>query len=210
MLFTALWFATYPMITFGKREILTYRLFDPINSIMAVFRCNGRGIWVITYTLMIGGFVLIVATKERSKNTKGSLFIFLILCLVLQIADLSPLYEKKYFYCNNPRVLTNCIEEADEIVKELSTNKYKHMFLDESLLWAEEAENFAVEHHLTTNRFYLARQNEEANARRNEEGKKNLSKDTLYVFPVDNIKEMEDLGLEIIFRGDYNVIGVLR
>ncbi len=202
MFIVAFFFSTYPILSFGEKVFFSYRLPHPIHSVMAIFRCNGRGIWVITYSLMIGALILI-----NKKNGRW-LPVFLILCIGLQIADLSPLIREKYTYCNEPRVVKNSLSDSKEMKEALATGRYEHVFMDESLLWAEEATNFAMENHLTTNRFYLARQNEEANARRNREGKQNLRSDTLYIFPVENEAELHSLGLKIIYRGEYNLVGV--
>ena len=207
MFLAVLWFSTYPIISFGSRVFVQYSLPSPINDIMAAFRCNGRGIWVITYTIMILALIAICRAPVSGAGQR-LLAGFLVLCIVLQIADLTPLIREKYTYCNEPRIVENPLTASQNMQEALATGRYGHVFMDESLLWAETSTLFATENHLTTNRYYLARQNEEANRRRNEEGKKNLSSDTFYIFSVDAVDEMESLGLNIIYHDDYIYVGV--
>ena len=207
VIIAALWFSTYPVITFGSKLFLTYRMPAFIDGIMAIFRCNGRGIWVISYGLSIMALMVICKGTGDNKQTRY-LYGFLALCVLLQIADLSPLARAKYEYCNNPRDTGSLLSESEELKDLVSTGHYRHVFMDDSLMWAEDSTNFAMENHLTTNRFYLARQNEEANARRIEEGKKNLTDDTLYFFPENEKEQMKRLGLRVVYSDDYYYVGV--
>ena len=216
MLIAAFWFATYPIISVNSRVLFTYRFPGFLNNIMAVFRCNGRGIWVVTYTVGICASLVLCLASEKEKIGSASfkynriLPLFLILCIILQVADFSLLYREKYEYCNSPREYNNPLLKAPELNEALKSGRYEHVFMDDSLLWAEDATVFACLNHLTTGRFYLARQNEEANMRRNEEAKQSLSRDTLYFFPKERADEMKKLKLHIIYKGDYNYVGVVE
>ncbi|MCR5097696.1 MAG: DUF6311 domain-containing protein [Lachnospiraceae bacterium] len=207
MIMAALWFCTYPIITFGEKLFFSYRLPEFIDGIMAIFRCNGRGIWVLSYTLSISALI-VVCKKSESIKKAAIIPVFLLICIILQTADISPLMRYKYEYCSKPEAVENPLTESQELKALVDTGRYKHVFMDESLVWGEAPTIFAMENHLTTNRFYLARQNEEANKRRNEEAKQELADDTFYIFPKSEKSQMKTLGLTIVYKDNYYYVGV--
>ncbi len=207
MIIADLWFSTYPVITFGKKLIFEYRLPDFLVHIMAIFRCNGRGIWVLSYFVSISSLIYLCRRSEGF-GKKALIPVLLVLCITLQIVDISPLMRYKYEYCSNPRVIEEPLLSAKELRDLVSTGRYEHVFVDESLKWAEAPVAFAMENHLTTSRFYLARQNEESNARRNEEEKRDPSDDTIYFFPKSESGQADKLGLKMVYSDGYFYAGV--
>jgi hypothetical protein len=80
--------------------------------------------------------------------------------------------------------------------------------MDDELIYAENPMLFAVENHLTTNRFYLARQREKTHSIKQEYEKGGLSADTFYVFPIEMKAEMTGIDLDIIYEGSYICVGL--
>lgn len=89
----ALFFAVSPTCTLNDKVIYTINYPQKIQEIFAIFRASGRFAWVCDYLIFTG--VLFILSKINSKKIMVTV---LVLCVGIQIADLSKLIEsKKYF-----------------------------------------------------------------------------------------------------------------
>lgn len=196
--------ATYNKVAFNDKLLLTYRI-PLVNNLFGIFRGYGRMIWVLSSLLILLSFICLSFVQ----NKKFIVPILLCVLIAVQIADLSPLFTEKYTALKNAEEKTGFMETSVPLNDLLATGEYHHMLLDDSLKWTEDYSNFAVKNHLTLNRFYLARRNEEAEKKRQEEEIKNPTYDTIYVYKKKRSKVYEAAGIRPIDNNGKTLIGIL-
>lgn len=179
--------AISPCITFNDRILLNIPYPKIIKGALGIFRASGRFMWPICYLIIIFAIKTII-----NRSTLKQAIIFLIICVAIQISDLSGAMFNKHNYYSNEIVYTPKIKL--NIWDELSKQKYKHMvFLydmesispESNILW--DLSNFAVSNNITVNDNYVARKNpEDINKLKSnyidELKNGNVRDDTIYIF----------------------------
>ena len=199
-------FSTYPFLSVNGRVILSTKLTGPMDALMSVFRCNGRGIWVISYGVMIFGAGLLLRQRNLFKKLLPGL---LCLCLLLQVADLSPLLTEKQKKVHPEDIEVSRYLYAEELNALIQSGEVSHVVLTESVSGIPSlfVSCWAIDNGLTVNRFYLARSDEEAYAKRTKEALDSPQPDTLYLFAAEAADEMEGYGLSPVLKTDGFAVG---
>ncbi len=79
----------FPIIRFGTYTLFTLNLPARINNLVGIFRSNGRFMWPVMYLIMTA--VIVYAIKNFGKRGRC----LLLICVVMQILDLTPMCESK-------------------------------------------------------------------------------------------------------------------
>lgn len=216
----ALWFSTYPLITINDTLLFSTKctgLFRIVDRAMSVFRCSGRGIWVISYGLMLYILLTLAKTTKRHIGKQGLPqtvrnripVILLVFCLALQIFDLSGYVRTKYENLHEETEETKLFAKSDEINELIATKNVKHIVIDKSVngVSAMFAASWAIENGLTVNAFYLARSDEAAYEKRLANALAHTSKDTLYLFARDANARLDKTDLTEHYRTKTFLVG---
>ncbi len=86
--------ALSPEITIGANTIISWNPPKPLLNLLSIFRSTGRLIWPVYYGI-ISFAILLFGKLLEEKTGKKKLFSLLLLCLVVQIIDLSPSFSYK-------------------------------------------------------------------------------------------------------------------
>jgi len=84
--------AVSPTVTFGDKILMKLPIPKIISQIWAVFRATGRFIWPAWYMIVIYCIVNIWLTSRKKKISIG----ILIICLFIQLLDLSKIFLKQH------------------------------------------------------------------------------------------------------------------
>ena len=139
-----------PIFTFNAHRLFAVPLPGAIGKVADIFRSNGRMIWVSFYLILLAVFIL----ADRI-NSKAIGIAAMILALLLQVADLSTEIEKKQAYFNRSQTY-QCIFE-DPKMQQIMGDKTEFIIVDSTTMMMMDAAYYAQKHHLSTNRFYYAR-----------------------------------------------------
>lgn len=163
-------------ISFNQRELFTFQLPGILNSLLSIFRCSGRFIWIIDYIIIVYAIKLTISKK----NPKVFIPI-LTLCCILQPIDM------KYYYTNSTIPVKEPLYQS-EAWDELAEHYNKINIIGE----LDEATYlefgwYIAKNHFSTSQFHIARLNSEdiqksidASLIELQEG--NPSDDTIYIF----------------------------
>ncbi len=142
--------AAGPIYSWNDHKLFAIPLPGIIGTVADIFRSNGRMIWVAYYTLMLVAFTAVDRLMRKSSQ-----IIILVLALLLQITDLSAVFADKQAYFN--RVQTYSSEWEDPKLQQIMGAKSEFILMEDSTMMMMDAAYYAMKHHMSTNRFYYAR-----------------------------------------------------
>lgn len=182
-----------PVITFSDKILLNMYSVLPqaIIKLWSIFRASGRLFWPAYYILI---FYLIIKIINMSKS-KTAATIFLSLCLVIQIIDISPQLIHRMNFYRQDVVVSNTLNSDfwKDVAQEFKHIEY--LSTDTSNTQYGKLALLAVKNDMTLNNGYFARkQDQKINERIfemiNNINSGQLSKDSIYVFNADDPAEM--------------------
>lgn len=179
--------AISPCITFNNSILLNIQYPKIIRGILGIFRSSGRFMWPICYLIIVYAIKIII---DRSAIKQA--IIFLIICVIIQISDLSGAIFNKHNYYSNEIVYAPKIQF--NVWSKLANGNYKNIIFlydmqsispESNILW--DLSNFAVDNNIMLNDSYVARKNsEDINKLKlkyiNELQNGNVRDDTIYIF----------------------------
>lgn len=173
-------------ITFGDSVLCSIQLPDLIQKGWSVFRATGRLIWPVIYLLEIW---ILCSNSDIVKNRflMGMLF----LCLLIQVIDFHQVLQEKHQKFSQQQEYDNFMnhEEWQEAMAEKDGGHiylipYNFIYEQESLYAIAD---YASDHDMTLNNFYLARDIECKVNGTLEEKMKNPCPEDIFIAPADGI-----------------------
>lgn len=148
-------FSASPVVTFGEKIVWNISCPEKIWNYWETFRSSGREIWGVYYLLMIAAIVGVTRCFQKRRGTST---LFVSLCVMIQIFDLSGVITSKHnsFWLEQ----THELELDSEVWELLSERGYDHMvYAQEGIDLAKifSLAEYALEHDLTMSNFYFAR-----------------------------------------------------
>jgi hypothetical protein len=186
--------AACPNISLGNILILHIPYPKFVNSILGIFRSNGRFVWPVMYIIMIASIAVI--SKKFKKQTVS---LFLTFCLILQLFDLSTMIsEKRESYSDKDKSYTSIwdTEEINQVI-----GRYDHFVLmlnDNDLVMTTAY--YAYANNMTLNRYYYARDIDKQIEKNLEIYVQQLhnqkpEENCIYLFDEATVKDYRDSGL---------------
>ena len=144
-------FAVIPEITFNSLTLIKIGIPKGILSVLGIFRSNGRFIWPAAILIMAASVSLLFTGKKKVMPA-----VLLVICLIVQLMDLSTVISAKNQKFTSPGKRWN--QDLDNPALSEHMDRYSHIVVvtDENRL-IERMAFFAAENDLTVNRFYFAR-----------------------------------------------------
>ncbi len=145
-------FSIIPEISWGDKVLVNINLGKLFGTFVGIFRSNGRFIWPVCYMLMTGAIVYAYRHISRKR-----FWILLIICLVIQIVDMTPYLTKKHALFARGDYKYSGILDGNKAIDDV-VGKYDHIVMD---IKDGEVDQYltyyAYLHGMTTNDFYYAR-----------------------------------------------------
>lgn len=180
---------------------------EKLVSLWGMFRSSGRFIWPVVYLIL-----LFVISKITIILKKQYIIVpLLTLAFILQIYDISHVLAAKSGEFKSE--VTSITAGMDVRWDELSDGKkhvvfVSHVTQNQDILY--KVSQYAYEHDMTINDFYFAHSAVDGDIRENREIEmKNLNKDTLYIFKVQDQDLYEAYPLEY-YELDGIIVGVKK
>lgn len=176
--------ALSPTISLNKYILFTIPYPSKLVKILSIFRSSGRFMWPILYIIYI-----YVIKKIIDKSTKKSAMIFLCICIIIQISDLSNVITQKNDYFSNKIKYISQLQSP--VWSNFAQKNYKHIVFFKNmndnlkLMWSFS--EYAINNNMTLNDGYVARKDskfidEVKNQYLEELSQGNSKDDTIYVF----------------------------
>lgn len=86
--------AFFPVVVINDKVIFEFSYPEKITELLSVFRASGRFIWLTFYGIIVG----IIAFAFRKLDNRKVGTIFLILCLAIQLIDMTPIFKRFSYY----------------------------------------------------------------------------------------------------------------
>ena len=136
-------------VKLGNQVLFNINYPEKISNLLLVFRSTGRFIWIPCYLIFLISMYLV--NKKASKKVAS---IIITLCLLIQIADISPYLKDKFTYEERPYNYEK--EMWQEALRECNHIAYLPV---ERLLKEDyfKLTHIARENNCTINNFYFAR-----------------------------------------------------
>ncbi len=191
-------FALLPNISLGPYTLAGIVFPKPIAGFLGVFRSTGRFIWVVVYIVLAGVIYVLSGYLDRR-----ALYPMVILCIVLQLVDLSGVIREKH-----DRYTAYCEEHVsdfdDPLFAAVSDRYYHFVFTFDNNIRIMDAAYYAYKHGMTLNRFYFARDNAAQTEEVLEEYMKKAASgepeaDFIYMFDENNLPEYSELPLHFYY-----------
>ncbi len=145
-------FSIIPEISWGKQILIKLDLGKLFGTFVGIFRSNGRFIWPVCYMLMI--FTVVFLSRHIKEKY---MLILLALCLLFQLADMTPYILEKHGRFSKADYEYKGILDGNSAVDAV-IGRYDHIFMDiEDGKVDQYLSYYAYLHGLTTNDFYYAR-----------------------------------------------------
>lgn len=148
--------ALSPIVTLNEMTIINIPYPKILYKLLSIFRASGRFMWPICYLIIIYSIRKICITGKE----KG-VIIFISLCCILQISDLSNSLKQRNEKFSNEIIYDTKLKS--DAWNEISNSNYKNMvFLSKELLPKKELwdlTNYAVNNKMTLNDGYISRKN---------------------------------------------------
>ncbi len=203
-----LFVATFPVIRLGKYVLIDIHLPKIIENLCGTFRANGRFIWPIMYFVFA---YAIICVFKYSKHR----YLILILCLIIQVLDLTPLYRLSANYVDNMERMTTSLENT--AWNELTGKKEIYFMYDPigngDMHSTMALGKYAVDNDMVMNDFYTARKDSSLILKQREQEKKKLCEgkadaNKIYIFDQLPIEYLSGrTGLKIYYI-DNIILGV--
>ena len=148
--------AFFPVLTLNDKVIFTFSYPAKITELLSIFRASGRFMWLTLYGIIVG----IIAFAFRKLDNRKVGTIFLILCLAIQITDMTVIFKRFSYYKTEMEytspLKSNRWEELGTIYDEIC-------FVPEVPDFNEYMDNYyafaiyAVKHDMNMSSFIIAR-----------------------------------------------------
>ena len=146
-------FSALPHISLGKYTLLHISFPKGIEAVVGIFRSTGRFIWVVVYIVFAGIFHIL----SKYINSR-SLIPLLLVCLLIQTADLSDTIRDKHKFFSETH--EEHVSDFDDPVFLAVADRYdRFIFSYDNVIRIMDAAYYAYKHDMTLNRFYYARDN---------------------------------------------------
>lgn len=146
--------AVFPDFTLNSKLLFSVKVPGMLERILGIFRSNGRFIWPALILLYLLSLMIIFYTGWEKK--KALPYVVLVLCLVLQFADMSAFISGTREQYGEIKKPWHSDLEDPVLMEKLS--QYNHIVLvTPDSYRMERSAYFAVKNGLTVNRFYFAR-----------------------------------------------------
>ena len=191
-------FALLPHISLGKYTLLHISFPKYIEAIVGIFRSTGRFIWVVVYIVFAGVFYIL----SKYVNYRG-LIPLLLICLLLQAADLSDTIKDKHNFFSESH--EEHVSDFDDPVFLAVVDRYdRFIFSYDNVIRIMDAAYYAYKHGMTLNRFYYARDNRRQVETALEDYLKKAASgepeaDFIYMFDENNLKDYIQLPLHFYY-----------
>lgn len=193
-----------PKITLGEKVLLEFPLPKVIENLWATFRSTGRIIWVCIYLLFL--FALCADYRIISPRKKTT---FIIIALCIQLIDLTG--EIKQCHVWSKEITYEHKLESNEWDSFIEKNHIKHMLFtfDYKQTVDYPLTIYALEHDITTNDFYFARNYDSARIRK--QGFLEYPQDeTLYLWKANNTLDCPDYDLYYFQLSEHYIAGIKK
>lgn len=147
-----------PRVTYNDVVLVEYNLPDFIYKLWSIFRGTGRFAFVCVILIVVGSIFIVSNADNQRLTTK-----IIVFALILQLVDLRGyqnfLYDRFAHASNYYNLLDSCHIEG--------VGNVSHMVIPRNALphdYLYALGDFAIDNNLTTSNFYLARENEIAEA----------------------------------------------
>jgi len=207
--------ALSPQITYGEKLLISINWPTSVINILSIFRSSGRFIWPVFYVIFIFCIrevslfqknIIANMNKKKGINYISSILIvvMMLMLLVAQLYDISPLLNKKNKIISKEVVYASPFQSDvwDELAK---THKYLYISSPiYELYWdygvqsiSLNLEKFAVDHNMILNAAYLSRDISKEKDIEITEHFSNMAQgavydDYIYIFP--NLKDVPGSG----------------
>ncbi|MBO6137459.1 MAG: hypothetical protein J6O71_02510 [Lachnospiraceae bacterium] len=191
-------YAALPHISLGKYTLLHLSFPKPVEAITGIFRSTGRFIWVVVYIIFAGVFYLLSKYVDSRR-----LIPLLLICLLLQAADLSDIIRDKHSFFSESH--EEHVSDFDDPVFLAVVDRYdRFIFSYDNVIRIMDAAYYAYKHGMTLNRFYYARDNhEQVETALNDYLEKAASgrpeADLIYMFDENNLPDYIHLPLHFYY-----------
>lgn len=159
--------ATFPCFSYNDKKLVWFPIPGKIESILGIFRSNGRFIWVAVYILMLTAIIITAYTFRGVSRNVG--IALLLITLIVQAYDGSDFYaaKNKYFTADYPVLI---LWDDPELTL-LTEGKDEFMFLYNNNDLTIYTAYYGALHGMHQNNYYFARSIDD---KVNEEIEKNL------------------------------------
>ena len=195
--------AISPIISINNIKLFEFHLPRIIEEVWSNFRCYGRLVWIDVWLFMFAAIVIVGRTFQ-----KRLAFVILSVVVLVQCYDLHDCFAEYYDMCHDVEPVID-ISEYDEIKVLEQDSNAKNIIIWKSYL---EDENYnslvpiyiwAVEHGMTVNYFYLARDDAQLYELRTEKALKDKRETDIFVFEIADEPLCIQEGLYYKIVGDY-------
>jgi hypothetical protein len=201
--------ALSPVVSLNKNILFTIPCPAIIKKIWSIFRSTGRFMWPILYIIYI-----YVIKQIICKSTKKHAIIFLCICTIIQISDLSNIIIQKNDYFSKKMEYVSQLKSS--IWSDLAHENYKHIVFLKNVVGKEDLVwsfcDYAIKNNMTVNDANIARKDSEfidqvKNQYIEELKKGNGENDTIYVF--GNSEDANKVFLPEYPLNYYNIDGII-
>lgn len=182
--------ASSPIVSFNNTLIIEIPISEKISQLWSIFRSTGRLCWTIVYLIIILASIIVYKfIGRRSSN------IIMVIVLIVQYCDISGVLEKKYENFSQNIVYNSALSDTKFWNKFADSGIYKHVILSQSFGSLPEEmgysiANYALDHNMTLNSFYFARDNKTVENENRENSYANPNDSEMFFFWESNAFEI--------------------
>lgn len=199
----ALFMSLSSKITLGEKVLLEIPVHEIVENLWATFRSTGRIAWVCVYLLFL--FALCADYKIVSSGKKT---VFIMIALCIQLLDLANMMRECHTW-SHEIIYEYQIDEKlwNDIVEQ---NNIRHILFTFDYTQNEDypVTIYALEHDLTTNDFYFARDYSTSARNWRRRFLENPQEETIYLWKANNTLDCSDFDLEYFQLDDNYVAGI--
>ena len=144
--------AVVPNISFNDRMILWIPYPSFVERILSIFRSNGRLVWVAMYILMTAA---IAFTAYTFRHTKKVAAFILAAALVLQIADMTNAFTKRYEFYTSDHAVGTMWDRPDISLFVRGQKEFIFLYTENDITL--QTGYYAYLHGMRQNNYYFAR-----------------------------------------------------
>lgn len=153
-------FALSPLVTLGNTLLFTVPLPHAAQKLLVTFRSTGRMIWLCFYIIYLAAFSLFTRASMHTRKHPWLPAASLAACLILQLADISPMLAMRHESHAAKPEYTNPFMQNSIMLSTIESEGIQHISIA-SVLHTEElydVAQFAMKKGLTVNRFWTVHQ----------------------------------------------------
>ncbi len=176
----SIWMACSNEITLGNRLLLRIPLFSFVEHAWSIFRSTGRLAWPAVYMIAFASII-----SSRSSRKKALWKYLLTICVVLQMMDIYGAVRKQAEPVRSKKEYQSLLRESfwSEVCVE---QKRSHIVMVDKDQLSQEMlysiTDYAMDHNMTINDFYFARNLISPTVKVAEDFAENPSDDSIYIF----------------------------